>query len=114
MAKLNWKGDDERHWRAVAARAVGGRYEIMKCGGGRDWTGFYSGTWYRVDHRSSADIKAGNTGRGLSIKRPPDFRSDAALTLLEAMTIAQADNDERCSVQSRPDIRPYPDIRTVG
>ena len=31
--------------------------------------------------------------------RPPNFYLDAALTLLEAMTLAQADNDKRCSVQ---------------
>jgi hypothetical protein len=99
MAKLNWKGVDDRFWRAIASRAVGGRYEIRKCGGDRDWTGFYNEVSYRVDYRSSADLKSSNTGRGLYVRRPPDFRGDAAATLLEAMTLAQVDNDKRCSMQ---------------
>jgi hypothetical protein len=60
--KLNWKGNDEtRYWSALASRAVGGRYSISKYGG----PGFYAEVSYRVEHRTSADLKAGNTGHGL-------------------------------------------------
>jgi hypothetical protein len=91
--QLNWEGGDQyRQWRANASRAVGGKYDIRKCDGEREWTVFYNEVSYDVEYRSRNVIRQGNTGRHLYYRDPLGVRHNAR-TLPEAMALAQADHD---------------------
>jgi hypothetical protein len=89
---LHWKGQEQGlhgYWRARASRAVGGEYLISKCGGRKNWTGFYEEISYRVEHRKTAHD---GSPRDLYVRLPTGY-STHAHTLPEAEALAQFDND---------------------
>jgi hypothetical protein len=104
---LQWKGQEHGlhgYWSAYASRRVGGRYHVSKCGGSKNWTGFYEEISYRVEHEPVAH---GNR-RDLYVQSPLGY-STHAHTLPEAMALAQSDNDrvlaelaKRTACEGRP------------